>query len=136
MSDAPKVAQKAILIREDGKILALRRSKTCPRRPLGWDLPGGDVEYGEDLLESIGREVHEETGLVVEKLNLLDAIGFVAPDGEYWVSTCYVARVLQGSTVTISWEHDTFEWLSRAEFLSRESTPRIKRFLQKLKILR
>ena len=44
MPDSPKVAQKAVLVRADGKILALRRSKTDPARPLTWDLPGGDVE--------------------------------------------------------------------------------------------
>ena len=131
MSDLLRVAQKALLIREDGKILALRRSKTDPNRPLTWDLPGGDVEFGEDLTESIKREVRAETGLVIDNFTLLDVIGFVIPNGEeYWRSIGYSVRVPQDTAVAISWEHDQFEWLSRDEFLKRESTERIKRFLR------
>ncbi len=134
MADSPKVAQKAVLIREDGKILALRRSKTDPNRPLTWDLPGGDVEYGEDLTEAIKREVREEAGLVVENLALLDAVGFVIPSGEYWVSIGYIAHVPQDTAVALSFEHDEFKWLTKEEFLKRESTSRIKRFLLKFPV--
>ena len=136
MSDFPKVTQKAILIRDDGKILALRRSKTCPRRPLTWDLPGGIVEYGEDLRVSIEREVHEETGLIADNFCLLDAVGFVIPEGEYWISLCYTAHVPQGAQVALSFEHDMFEWITRKEFLARESTDRIKQFLERVVISR
>ena len=132
MPDSPKVAQKAILIREDGTILAIRRSKTCPNRPLTWDLPGGDVEYGEDLTEAIKREIREEAGISIEKLTLLDVIGFTIPNGEYWVSIGYMAHVAQDTAVTISWEHDQFEWVTKEEFFTRKTTDRIKRFLEKV----
>ncbi len=131
MPDSP-VAQKAVLIREDGKILALRRSSTDPTRPLTWDLPGGEVEFREDLTVSIQREIREEVGITVETLSLLDVIGWVNPRGEYWISIGYVAHIPQDSQVVLSFEHDTFEWLSKEEFLARESTFRIKRYLEKL----
>ena len=130
------VAQKAVLVREDGRILALRRSKTDQNRPLTWDLPGGDVEFGEDLTESIKREVREEAGIEVKDLTLLDAIGRVTPQNEYWVSLGYFARVPQDTEVTVSWEHDQYEWLTREEFLARESSSRIKRFLENVPIER
>ncbi|KKW11079.1 MAG: NUDIX hydrolase [Parcubacteria group bacterium GW2011_GWA2_49_9] len=125
----PYISAKAVIVREDGNILALRRSKTCPRRPLSWDLPGGDVEFGEDLGQSIIREIKEEAGLVVPEVTLFDAIGFVAKDGDYWVTLGYVTRVPQDAAVVISWEHDQYEWITKEEFLQRESTDRIKRFL-------
>ena len=71
---SPHIAQKAILIREDGNLLALRRSKTDPSRPLTWDLPGGEVEFGEDLIESITREIREEVGFDAKELSLLDCL--------------------------------------------------------------
>lgn len=128
----PTVTQKALLIREDGKILALRRSATCPRRPFTWDLPGGVVEYGEGLEESIRREVLEETGVSIEHVSLMDAVGYTIPEGEYWISLGYIAHVPKNTVVTLSFEHDKFEWLSKEKFLTRQSTGRIKRFLQKL----
>lgn len=134
MDESLKVAQKVILIREDGNILALRRSKTDPLRPLTWDLPGGEIEHGEDLIEAIRREVREEVGFTVENFTLLDAVGFVIPNGEYWISIGYIAHVPQDVVITLSFEHDKFEWLTREEFLKRTSTPRIKRFLEKAAI--
>ncbi|MEK7169935.1 MAG: NUDIX hydrolase, partial [Patescibacteria group bacterium] len=122
MNTQPYISTKTVVIREDGKILALRRSRTCSRRPLSWDLPGGDVEFGEDLVASAIREVKEEAGIVVSDITLFDAIGFVAKDGGYWVTLGYKARVAQKAEVTISWEHDQFEWITKGESLTREST--------------
>lgn len=68
------VVMKAILYREDGRLLALRRSKTAPIRPLEWDLPGGELELGEDANEGILREIKEETALPVEDLQPLHII--------------------------------------------------------------
>ena len=130
--NTPFISAKAIVLRSDGAILALRRSQTCPRRPLSWDLPGGDIEFGEELEASIIREIKEEAGLTVQTVTLFDAVGFVAQDGDYWVTVAYIARVPQDTAVAISWEHDQFEWISREEFLKRESTERIKRFLNKI----
>lgn len=136
MKETPKISTKTVVIREDGKILALRRSKTCPRRPLSWDLPGGDVEFGEELTQSIIREIKEEAGLTVSEVTLFDAIGFVSTSklnsGEYWVTLGYLAHVPQNAHVVISWEHDQCEWITREEFLTRESTDRIKQFLQNM----
>jgi 8-oxo-dGTP diphosphatase len=44
---------------KEPKIVLIERAK----KPLGWALPGGHVEYGESLEECIKREVKEETGL-------------------------------------------------------------------------
>lgn len=37
----------------------------------GWDIPGGHVEPGEQLEETVRREVHEETGALLASLHLL-----------------------------------------------------------------
>ena len=39
-----------------------------------WDLPGGSLEFGEKPLEGLSREVLEETGLSVQKCNLLNIL--------------------------------------------------------------
>lgn len=130
----PNVSAKVIITCEDGTILALRRSSTCPNRPLTWDLPGGVVDVGEDFAESITREIKEETGLTTSGITLFDAVGFISKKSEYWVTLGYTAHVPKNSAITLSYEHDKFEWITREEFLKRESTDRIKRFLKNVTI--
>ncbi len=44
----------------DGRILLIKTAKA------GWELPGGQVEQGEDLIGALVREVREETGCEIE----------------------------------------------------------------------
>ncbi|HEY2516366.1 MAG TPA: NUDIX hydrolase [Polyangiaceae bacterium] len=68
-------AAGAVVIREDGRVLLIRRG-----RPPGageWTLPGGKVEPGETPAEAIVRELREETGLAIE---VVAALGVVPLD--------------------------------------------------------
>lgn len=49
----------------DGKILL------SPQHGIGYDLPGGTMEFGEDYEKAAVREVREETGIIVEPVKLL-----------------------------------------------------------------
>ena len=66
------VTQKAIVVRKDGKFLTILRGKTAPSHPLAWDLPGGELEYGEDPIAGIAREIKEESSLEVSGLKPYD----------------------------------------------------------------
>ena len=50
------VAVSGLISHSNGKILLIR----SPRR--GWELPGGQVEEGENLIEALQREIQEEAG--------------------------------------------------------------------------
>jgi len=56
----PKLTADGVIIRK-GKILLIKR-KNEPFKGK-WALPGGFVEYGERVEETVIREVYEETGL-------------------------------------------------------------------------
>jgi len=125
------VSQKAIILNSGGKILALRRSGTDPSRPLTWDFPGGQLEDGENLEESMRREIREEAGIEVADLRVFDAYGNYDKQGEFWVMICYLAHS-DAPEIVLSYEHDQYQWLTREEFLKLESSEKIKYFLQRL----
>ena len=125
------VSQKAVIIGNDGKILAIRRSDTHPFRPLGWDVPGGDLEFGEDAKKGIRREIKEETGLSVGDLKVADVFSVSNGRGEFWVTVCYSAIALTGK-VKLSWEHDDFRWVTPKEFQKLDAGAKIKKFVKDL----
>lgn len=60
-----RFAQKAFIV-DDGKLLLVKKSKDDPYHPDEWEVPGGRMEFGEEIEEHIKREVKEEVGLDIE----------------------------------------------------------------------
>lgn len=64
-----RVTAKGLHVRE-GKVLLVHdftgRSDTDPRPE--WELPGGGVDFGENFQEALTREVREEMGLAVSRV--------------------------------------------------------------------
>jgi 8-oxo-dGTP diphosphatase len=54
------VGVSSVVHHPDGRILLIRTAGA------GWELPGGQVEHGEDLESALLREVREETGCHIE----------------------------------------------------------------------
>jgi len=53
------VAACGLITNEVGEVLLMRH------RQRGWEVPGGQVEVGEDLIAGLQREIEEETGITV-----------------------------------------------------------------------
>jgi ADP-ribose pyrophosphatase YjhB (NUDIX family) len=70
----PVVGTTMIPILPDGQIVLVRRLDTGE-----WGLPGGIVNWGEDIPLTIERELAEETGLEVVKIGRLVGV-YSAPD--------------------------------------------------------
>lgn len=85
--DAPIAGVGAVIV-QGGLILLIRRGQ----QPLWgeWSLPGGAVELGETLEEAICREVLEETGLIVEPVEVVKAFDRIARDAQGRVQYHYV----------------------------------------------
>lgn len=59
------------LIIEDEKILLVKKCKGAYTGK--YDLPGGSIEYGEKPIETLKRELQEETNTEIKKAVLFDA---------------------------------------------------------------
>ncbi len=96
-------AASAVVINNEGKILLHRRSDNDL-----WALPGGAMEIGESISETVVREVKEETGLdvVIERLvgiytNPKHVVAFSDGEVRQEFSICFACRTV-GGTLTIS----------------------------------
>jgi len=129
------VSQKAIVFNEEEKFLTLHRTSSAPSNPDKWDFPGGDLDFGEDAMEGITREIKEESGLEVKDLKPFDVESHTNKDGDFWVTVAYIAKAVSDE-VTLSFEHDELKWLTAGEFLKLESPDKLKRFVKNLKLNR
>lgn len=83
------------------------------------DLPGGTLEEGEESLETMVREVHEEAGIKIDGLSVEEI--YVGTDyskhGTQY--SLYTVTVKDAPEVVMSWEHASYEWLDRDDFLDK-----------------
>ena len=98
-----------MLTDDEGRILV--QDRTDPSWP-GICFPGGHVEPGESFVESVIREVREETGLTILD-PILCGIKQFPLQGEDAMSCCCFGPVATG-TLTSSAEGEVF-WLPREE---------------------
>jgi 8-oxo-dGTP diphosphatase len=115
---APLVGVGAVVV-EQGRVLLVRRG----REPLKghWTLPGGALEVGEPLSEAVAREVMEETGLIVEPVQLVELVDRIHREGDrvryHYVIADYLCRVTGGELCAGS-DADAVQWVERAEWSS------------------
>ncbi len=70
----------AAVVWKDNRFLLIKRGKE-PRKG-EWSLPGGHQEWGETVRQAVQREIHEETGLKVQGLCLVDVVDAIMPGTE------------------------------------------------------
>ena len=90
----PTVGVGAIIFDAAGAVLLIQRGK--PPAEGAWSVPGGKLEAGETLAQAVAREVHEETGLVVE-VGALACVLERMTAGYHYVLLDYFARVIGGA---------------------------------------
>lgn len=103
-----RLLAKIFILNEKGEILLLQRSRSDDRRPLGWDLPGGNVEHNEDPNEAVLRELQEEVGLTTSDSRVF-YVGTETDD--HHIVTLLYAGTADTTDVTLSFEHEQYQWI-------------------------
>lgn len=97
----PVPGTSIIPILPDGRVVLIRR-----RDNGRWALPGGMVDWGEDIPTSVSRELMEETGLELVKIRRLVGV-YSAPDRDPRIhSICIVVEADVSGEMNI---HDPLE---------------------------
>lgn len=126
------VGIKALIKNERGEILVLKaslRDHSKGAEPY-WDIPGGRIDEGESPLETLHREIVEETGITqVSKEAFYTAVishhqvpvDKTDPDSKKagLALMIYTVEIPPHSTILLSPEHVAYEWLSAPEAAKR-----------------
>lgn len=127
---------KALIFNEKNKILLLERHH--PSKKTYWDIPGGRLQRGESLIETLTREVKEETGF--EKISdirpftmLLTTIRIPTHEGDVGlIFSVFHCKILGVANPILSEEHTNFEWFDPKEAAQKLSAQYPNEFLANL----
>ena len=81
------------------------------RHPMTWGLPGGKIESGETLLDTICRECTEELGSMPSYVSIVPLEKFTSADDAFVYHTffCCVEKEFQP---VLNFEHLGYAWIS------------------------
>ena len=137
------VGIKALIIK-DKKILLLSSGKeelsSTMRKQIFWDLPGGKMEAGEQVEETLKREVSEELGvskhdLKIIKLFDVSVSNFKISHGQRipLILVTYICKLKKPEKkFKLTNEHAQYEWVGVKNAATKLSTKFNKSFTKKL----
>lgn len=116
------------IVHKDGKYLILKRSPDKKVWPDKWTVPGGGLTVNDyfnipkdtinawyfALVNSLKREIKEETGLTVDKLNYLLDLTFIRSDGIPVITFSYYGD-WQSGDVKLNEESIDYHWVTHEE---------------------
>ncbi len=89
----------------------------------GWEIPGGRVEEGEDLIRALAREILEETGVKAEIGPLIGVYSRLK--SPFMVLLGFLGQYRSGQ-LTTSEESLAVEWVKPEKAVARASHPAIR----------
>ena len=119
-----KVSTRAI-IKQDGKVLLLRRKGGRPSIRGLYELPGGRVHMNQQPEDAVRHALRIHTNVAAETVQLSDVMSFVDPDDRelQYVFIVYEATLKPtDKTVELSAEYDKYIWKKVSEIQRNELT--------------
>ena len=128
----PVVGVGAVIICS-GKIL-LEKRKGEPGRGK-WSIPGGLVELGESVEQTVIREVKEETSLEVDNPELIDVVDNISVDGNgeityHFVIVDYFVK-LRGGTLKAADDAAELRWVTFDDVENYDLTKSFREFFKR-----
>jgi 8-oxo-dGTP diphosphatase len=121
--DRPILAVSAVVWRA-GRFVVVRRAR--PPAQGVFTLPGGGVEAGETLKQAVERELREETGLVIEPIDLAGHREVIMRDAEGRVARHFVilafAALWREGELTLNEELAEARWIDAGELAGLPTT--------------
>jgi 8-oxo-dGTP diphosphatase len=106
----PRVGVAVIVKRDNEILLGYRKSELGKNT---WGLPGGKLEFGEELIDCAIRELKEETNLIVKpkNLRLVGISNAVFDDDLHYITVIYSTKKFKGElTILEPNKCESWEW--------------------------
>jgi len=116
-----QVGVKILIQNQEGKYLLLRRSlDKYPDINGRWDIVGGRIEPGTNLIDNLQREVREETKLeIIGEPKIVAAQDILRKPGYHIVRLTYLGKVKGEIELDLS-ENDAYQWFSLSDLKALE----------------
>lgn len=101
----PIASVEAITIKDDALLFLKRKNNPAKGE---WWFPGGRIRKGETFIETLCREVKEETGLAVEIIKFVGVYNRIFPD-RHDITIVFLCRCFDES-VTLNKEHSEYRF--------------------------
>lgn len=120
-------------IRDNGKLLILKRSDEVKSMKGLWAGISGIIEKNEEPLTRAKIEIFEEVGITEDKISLIKAteeIRINSPQykNHEWEIFPFLFEV-NNPKITLNWENSDFKWISIEELENYETVPSLQKVL-------
>lgn len=117
------VAVKALLF-YNNKFLILKRSKKSNGEFGFWEFPGGRLEFFEDPMDGLKREIQEEAGVDIDIKFPLGVWDHKRNNDMHVIGITFLAKAISDEIV-LSDEHLEYKWITKEEFADYKVFPKM-----------
>lgn len=106
------------------KVFLPKRAATKKFLPDVYELPGGHIDFGEDIVDGLKREIKEELGMTIRVGDPFAAHSYINDvKGSHSIEVVYFAQFVESiEQVKIQPEdHSQFDWFTRSELRARQA---------------
>lgn len=132
----------AVIVDDNNKILLAKRGPKAKNESGKWEFPGGTIEFGDTMRNTIKREIKEELDIDIEPQHQLTSIDhFIPEEKQHWIAIAFISKIAKGIPRILEPEKcSKIEWHSMQEIekmdlsiASREYLPLLQDYFNNLK---
>ena len=112
-----RIAVRAI-IKDDSKVLLLKRANGRQSILNLYELPGGKLAYGEQPEDALRRYLHDDVGVHIQSARLFDAVSYIDQDDrdiQYAVIVYHVELAEGHHGVKLSQNYSAYTWQEQSK---------------------
>ena len=122
-----KLLVGAIIVDDSGNFLLVKRGSSSFMGGI-FEIPSGNIEYGETILHALSREIKEETNLNLRKVDaFINWFDYQSSDDKKSRQLNFMVSIECFSTPIILSEHEDYKWTHYSNIeKSTDITPELK----------